>query len=195
MTLSVDLGWATANDGVLSLHERGIPCTVFEAAQEARDLGVDINILPHAIRELDALGLLPMLDTAAVRTRALRYLNRLGQTIWVEKRGLHAGHDMPQQSIHRGRLHDVLWRAVLARLGAEALRTGRRFVALEQDGEGVVAGFTDGSVARGDALVGRTGFTPPCVPCRTQTRAACAGTTFRCGATHRSGQPSGAVTR
>ena len=53
----------------LSLHERGIPCTVFEAAEAVRPLGVGINTLPHAIRELAALGLLPALDAVAVRTR------------------------------------------------------------------------------------------------------------------------------
>lgn len=35
----------------LSRHERGIPCTVSEAAREVRELGVGINILPHAVRE------------------------------------------------------------------------------------------------------------------------------------------------
>ena len=40
----------------LALHARGIPCRVFEAAPEIRPLGVGINLLPHAMRELAALG-------------------------------------------------------------------------------------------------------------------------------------------
>src|SRR5688500_18144831 len=111
----------------LSLHERGVPCAVFEAAPEVRELGVGINTLPHAIRELAALGLLPALDAAAIRTRELRYLNRFGQEIWVERRGMYAGHEVPQFSIHRGRLHGVLWRAAAERLG-DAVQTGRRLV-------------------------------------------------------------------
>ncbi|HEX6015669.1 MAG TPA: NAD(P)-binding protein, partial [Geminicoccaceae bacterium] len=51
----------------LSLRERGVPCTVFEAAREVRELGVGVNILPHAVRELGALGLLPALDAVAIR--------------------------------------------------------------------------------------------------------------------------------
>jgi 5-methylphenazine-1-carboxylate 1-monooxygenase len=125
----------------LSLHEGGVPCAVFEAAAEVRELGVGVNTLPHAIRELAALGLLPALDAAAIRTRELRYLNRFGQEILVEKRGLHAGHEVPQFSIHRGRLHDVLWRAAVERLGAAAIRTGRRLAGFEQDAEGVTARF------------------------------------------------------
>ncbi|MCK8783633.1 flavin-dependent oxidoreductase [Roseomonas sp. NAR14] len=145
----------------LSLHERGIPCTVFEAAAEVRELGVGINTLPHAIRELAALGLLPALDAVAIRTRALRYANHLGQTIWSEPRGTWAGHPVPQFSIHRGRLHGVLWHAVRERLGGDALRTAHRLTGFAQDAAGVTARFaTAGGVveARGAALVGADGI-------------------------------------
>jgi 2-polyprenyl-6-methoxyphenol hydroxylase-like FAD-dependent oxidoreductase len=142
----------------LSLHKRGIPCTVFEAAAQIRPLGVGINTLPHAIRELAALGLLPALDAVAVRTRELRYLNRFGQEIWVEPRGAWAGHDAPQFSIHRGHLHEVLWQAARERLGAGALVTGARLAGFTQDGDGVTATFADGRTARGDVLVGADGI-------------------------------------
>jgi 2-polyprenyl-6-methoxyphenol hydroxylase-like FAD-dependent oxidoreductase len=142
----------------LSLHERGIPCTVFEAAEQIRPLGVGINTLPHAIRELAALGLLPALDAVAVRTRELRYLNRFGQEIWVEPRGTWAGHDVPQFSIHRGHLHEVLWNAARDRLGPAALVAGARLTGIEQDATGVTARFADGRMARGDVLVGADGI-------------------------------------
>jgi len=132
----------------LMLHERGIPCTVFEAVQQLRPLGVGINALPHSIRELAALGLLPRLDAAAIRTRTLTYANHLGQPIWTEPRGMHAGHDAPQYSIHRGRLQALLWDAAAERLGPAALRTGQRLVGHAQDGTGVTARFQgpDGAV-------------------------------------------------
>ena len=142
----------------LSLQERGIPCTVFEAAEQIRPLGVGINTLPHAIRELAALGLLPALDAVAVRTRELRYLNRFGQQIWVEPRGTWAGHDVPQFSSHRGHLHEVLWHAARERLGAGALVTGARLAGFSQDGTGVTATFADGRSARGDVLIGADGI-------------------------------------
>jgi len=142
----------------LALHQRGIACTVFEAAERVRPLGVGINTLPHAIRELAALGLMPALDAVAVRTRELRYLNRFGQEIWVEPRGTWAGHDVPQFSIHRGHLHEILWRAARERLGAEALVTGARLSAFVQDEGGVTARFADGRTARGEVLVGADGI-------------------------------------
>ena len=144
------------------LREQGIACQIYEAAQAVRPLGLGINALPHSIRELAALGLLPRLDETAIRTRRLRYTNHLGQEIWSEPRGLHAGHDVPQFSIHRGRLQALLWEAATERLGEAAPRAGWRLVGFEQDGSGVTARFQDaeGTIEahRGDALVGADGI-------------------------------------
>lgn len=142
----------------LSLHARSIPCLIFEAAREWRQLGVGINTLPHAVREFAALGLLPALDAVAVRTRELRYLNRLGDQVWSEPRGIWAGHELPQFSIHRGSLHQVLWEATRHRLGDGALTTGARLAGFEQDAEGVTALFADGRRVQGEALIGADGI-------------------------------------
>ncbi len=142
----------------LSLHERGIPCTVLEAAPSIHPLGVGINTLPHAIRELAALGLLPGLDAVGVRTRELRYLNRFGQEIWVEQRGTWAGHEYPQFSIHRGHLHRVVWDAAMARLGPGAIRAGQRITGFTQTPRRVTVRLADGTTARGDVLIGADGI-------------------------------------
>jgi 5-methylphenazine-1-carboxylate 1-monooxygenase len=152
-------GLATA----LSLHEVGIACTVFEQVRELRELGVGINTLPHAIKELAALGLLPALDRAGIRTRELIYANRFGQVVWRELRGTDAGFDTPQFSIHRGKLHGVLLAAVQERLGAGAVCTGCRLVSFAQQADRVVARFEqrDGGDAfevEGDVLIGADGI-------------------------------------
>src|SRR5215216_2037611 len=46
-------GFATA----LSLHAVGVECEVFEQSTTIRELGVGINLLPHAVKELAGLGL------------------------------------------------------------------------------------------------------------------------------------------
>lgn len=148
----------------LMLHARGIAATVYEQASEIREVGVGINTLPHAIRELAELGLLPALDAVAIRTRELIYMNRFGQTVWREPRGLHAGAPVPQFSIHRGRLQGVIRDAVVERLGADAIRTGRRLQGFLQDEGGVTAHFADakrgegGETARADILIGADGI-------------------------------------
>src|ERR1700745_1765949 len=115
-----------------SRHGGGIFCTLFEHVRELRELGVGINTLPHAIKELAALGLLPALDRTGIRTRELIYANRFGQMVWRELRGTEAGLDTPQFSIHRGKLHGVLLDAVYERLGVDAVRTGCRLVSFTE---------------------------------------------------------------
>ncbi|KMK67934.1 flavin-dependent oxidoreductase [Puniceibacterium sp. IMCC21224] len=158
----------------LMLHQRGIPVQLFEVAREVREVGVGINVLPHAIRELEALGLLPALDAVGVRTRKLSYLTKQGQEVWSELRGMHAGHEVPQFSIHRGRLQKTIFDAVIDRLGPDAVVTGRKLAGFVQDERCVTAHFTNsvdggtGTTAQGDVLicadgihsVGRRSFYP-----------------------------------
>ncbi|GIH98311.1 flavin-dependent oxidoreductase [Planobispora takensis] len=111
----------------LSLHAAGFEdVTVHEAAQELRPLGVGINLLPHAVRELTELGLADRLAEIGVATAELAYFNRYGTAIWSEPRGLDAGYAWPQYSVHRGRLQMLLLEAVVERLGPRAVRTGSR---------------------------------------------------------------------
>jgi 2-polyprenyl-6-methoxyphenol hydroxylase-like FAD-dependent oxidoreductase len=147
----------------LMLHARGIDCEVFEQADSIRELGVGINTLPHAIRELKELGLLERLDAVAIRTYELFYANRFGQTVWHELRGLDAGFDVPQFSIHRGKLQNVIYQTVRARLGETRVHSGHRLGAFQQDEAGVTAYFFDRSgshirTAKGDVLIGADGI-------------------------------------
>ncbi|MBV9981856.1 FAD-dependent monooxygenase, partial [Bradyrhizobium sp.] len=68
----------------LMLRARGIECELFEQSETIRELGVGINTLPHAIRELAGIGLLDRLDEVAIRTHELFYLTRHGQQVWHE---------------------------------------------------------------------------------------------------------------
>jgi 5-methylphenazine-1-carboxylate 1-monooxygenase len=147
----------------LMLHARGIDCEIFEQADAVRELGVGINTLPHAIKELAELGLLDRLDAVAIRTYELFYTNRFGQEIWREPRGLDAGYDVPQFSIHRGRLQGVIYQAVRARLGESRIHLNCRLGSFAQDEAGVNAYFFDRSGAHrhtacGDILVGADGI-------------------------------------
>jgi 2-polyprenyl-6-methoxyphenol hydroxylase-like FAD-dependent oxidoreductase len=148
----------------LSLHEAGVPCRVFEAAPSIKPLGLGINLLPHAMRELGELGLEPAIAARGIETREVAFYNRFGQHIFTEPRGRFAGYDWPQYSIHRGDLQAVLVEAVLERLEPDALVTGHRFVDGEQSEAGVLARFVDtqsGTVlppARGDVLIGCDGI-------------------------------------
>ncbi len=142
----------------LALHARGLPCRVYEAAPEFQPLGVGINMLPHAIRELTALGLQPALEALGVEAREFAYFNRHGQAIFAEPCGRFAGYEYPHFSIHRADLHKVLADAVANRLGPDAVRLGHRCIGVEQDTSGVKISFEDAEPATGAIAVGADGF-------------------------------------
>ena len=127
----------------LSLHQIGIPAKVFESVPALRPLGVGINVLPHAVRELIELGLLAQLDAAGVRTKELAFFSKHGKPIWCEPRGIEAGYKWPQFSIHRGTLQQILLDAATERLGAANILTSHHLSGWSETSSGVRADFID----------------------------------------------------
>ena len=142
----------------LSLHQAGIPCRVYEAVPELKPLGVGVNLLPHAVRELTELGLLPRLDAVGVRTRESIFFTEHGQLIFREAAGEHAGYDWPQFSIHRGDLQTVLLEETLERLGPGRVVCGHRCTGATQDAGGVTVHFADAPAVRGAVAIGCDGI-------------------------------------
>jgi len=127
----------------LGLKQRGISCTVFEAAPEIRPLGVGITLLPHAMRELSALGLEARLREVAIENRYNAFFNRFGQLIYQELRGVFAGYPYPELGIHRANLHRVLLDALIEQLGADSIQTNHHCTGVEQDEQGVTVRFKE----------------------------------------------------
>ena len=121
----------------LSLHQIGARVRVYETAPAIRPLGVGINVLPHAIRELFDLGLEERLTAQGMPTAALAYYSKRGQQIWKEPRGKLAGYRWPQISIHRGILQHILCDAVMERLGPDAIVTDHTLESWEDTGASV----------------------------------------------------------
>jgi 5-methylphenazine-1-carboxylate 1-monooxygenase len=148
----------------LHLARLGIECELYESVGQIRQLGVGLNLLPHAVRELTILGLADRLASAGVATAELGYFNKFGAEIWREPRGIAAGYRWPQYSIHRGAFQDALLDEFRARIGPGRLHLGRHLASFEQDESGVTARFTDkasGAIleeARGDILVAAEGI-------------------------------------
>lgn len=127
----------------LSLHQIGVPCRVFESVSELKPLGVGINVLPHAVRELIEIGLLDKLDSIGVRTKELAFFSKFGKPIWSEPRGLEAGYKWPQFSVHRGQLQQILLDTAVERLGADNVRTSHHLTDWSETPDGVRANFID----------------------------------------------------
>ena len=148
----------------LWLHRKGIECQVFEAARVIESLGVGINLLPHAMKEMTELDLDASLIAAGVPTRDMCFHNRFGQHIYSEARGQFAGYQWPQVSLHRGVLQRLLLDAVTDRLGRDAVQLGMRFVGADQTTSGVRARFAQAGPApasttvTGEILIGCDGI-------------------------------------
>jgi 2-polyprenyl-6-methoxyphenol hydroxylase-like FAD-dependent oxidoreductase len=132
----------------LGLRQRGLACDVYESAPEIRELGVGITLLPHAMRELAALGVQQELEAQGIENFESVFFNRWGQFIYREPRGRHAGYAVPEIGMHRGRLHSILYRAAVERLGADRIHLGYRCVGVTQDAQQVTLAFQD---PQGDA--------------------------------------------
>lgn len=127
----------------LSLHAAGFQPQVRESARTIEAVGVGINLLPHAVRELAELGLADELAAIALPPHRLSYHARSGEPVWEEALGLAAGYRWPQYSVHRGHLHLMLLAAVHERLGPDSIRTGLPFQRFEETPDGIRAHFLD----------------------------------------------------
>ncbi|WP_374940999.1 flavin-dependent oxidoreductase [Xylophilus ampelinus] len=129
----------------LALHARGIGSEIYEAVSAFGEAGMGITLLPHAMRELAALGVQPQLEAAGIENLESVFYNRYGQFIYREPRGRHAGYALPELGIHRGTLHRILYEAVLARVGAAHVHTDHRCAGVEQDARGATLHFVRSS--------------------------------------------------
>jgi 2-polyprenyl-6-methoxyphenol hydroxylase-like FAD-dependent oxidoreductase len=129
----------------LSLKRQGISCDVYETVPEVKELGVGITLLPHAMRELAALGVQDKLEAVAIENLESVFFNRYGQFIYREPRGRHAGYALPELGIHRGKLHRILFEEALQKLGPQHIHTNHRCVSVDQDDSGATLHFTDTS--------------------------------------------------
>ncbi|ULT54804.1 flavin-dependent oxidoreductase [Neobacillus drentensis] len=125
----------------LKLHRVGVSVRVFESVETIKALGVGINLLPHAVRVLTELGLEGELEKIGLPTAELLYVNKFGQNIWREPRGVEAGYHWPQYSTHRGKLQMLLLEAVKKELGEAAVFTGHHLKSFQTFGDIVTAQF------------------------------------------------------
>jgi len=149
----------------LSLHaaRAGAEIRVIDAASELRPLGVGINLLPHATRELVELGLGPELERMAVATAEVVVMDRFGNRIWSEARGAGAGYNWPQYSVHRGELQALLLAAVRDRLGPGSVQPATALAELRQTGDRVLSRLAgrdgrDLGTVESDLVIGADGL-------------------------------------
>jgi len=155
MTVMIAGGGIAGLTLALSLHRAGVPCHVYESATQIGELGVGINLLPHATRLLSELGLEGDLARASVTTRESVFYNRFGQFIYREPLGRFAGYAWPQFSIHRGYLQRILYDAVVQRLGRDSVSLGWQCTGFTDNGNNGNTGNNKVTARFSDPVTGR----------------------------------------
>lgn len=148
----------------LCLHRIGARVTVFESNPDISELGVGINVLPHAMTILHELDLEPEMLGSGIELERYMWFNKHGQEIWSDLRGRKAGYSRPQVSMHRGRFQGILAKAVRERIGPDTIKCGHHLESFTQENGSVTAEFIDRQTGQsrgcaiGDGLIGADGI-------------------------------------
>jgi FAD-dependent urate hydroxylase len=139
----------------ISLREAGFRVRIFERAAVALPLGAGVCMWPNGAKALNALGLGQILADITPELTAVQYREANGNVLCEIPLGplIEAVGQRPYP-VSRPDLHAAL----LARFGTQDVTFGAECVGVEQDEEGVVASFADGSHKRADLLVGADGI-------------------------------------
>ncbi len=143
MNIAIVGGGIAGLSFALGLHKRGIDCDVFESVTDIKEIGVGITLLPHGMRELAALGVQDALESGGIENLESVFYTQQGQYVYREARGRHAGYDLPEIGIHRGKLHRILFDAAVSRLGANKVHTSMRCTGFSQNADGVQIDFSN----------------------------------------------------
>ena len=162
MTVLIAGGGIAGLAMALTCNQIGVRALVLESVREVAPLGVGINLQPNAIRELCELGFADDLDAIGIEATEWALVGRGGNDVWAEERGRGAGYRWPQYSVHRGELQMLLYRAVIERLGPDAVLTGHRVTGYRSTADSVVAQVDtrDGNVGEfsGSLLIAADGL-------------------------------------
>ena len=162
MTVIVAGGGIAGMAMALTCHQLDIPVVVHESVSQLEPLGVGINLQPNAVRELYDLGLREPLEEIGVQAKEWALVGRNGNDVWAEPRGLDAGYQWPQYSIHRGQLQMLLYREVVRRLGSSSVVTGSRLARYQSHADSISAHFVneadETAEVQGSVLIGADGL-------------------------------------
>jgi 2-polyprenyl-6-methoxyphenol hydroxylase-like FAD-dependent oxidoreductase len=152
MIVGAGIGGLTAS---IALRRAGIETTVFERADELREVGAGILLAANAIRVFDNLGLSEGVRRLGTPASAGQIRSWKGETLADVPAGmLEKRVGAPSAAVHRADLQRLL----LEEQGEGVVRLGARCSGFGQDDEGVTAFFDDGSTERADVLVGADGL-------------------------------------
>lgn len=138
----------------LALRAAGHDVLAYEQASALGEVGAGVGVAPNGMRMLERLGLRERIEAVAAPYGAgSEYFDMHGGHVGAMTTSDSAG-EYVTLGLHRADLIGVL----AAALPADAVRTGHRLTALEQDDDGVTLHFDGRPSARADLVIGADGI-------------------------------------
>jgi len=146
-------------NAALCLHKFGWNAVILEQAEAIAEVGAGIQISPNGMKVLQALNLDKEMEVCAFRPEASQFrLGRSGRIIFTSSMAHYEQKfGAPYLHVHRADLIATLKNAVEERMPG-ALRTDQNVTSYGQDANGAWANLSDGSLIRGDILIGADGI-------------------------------------
>jgi 2-polyprenyl-6-methoxyphenol hydroxylase-like FAD-dependent oxidoreductase len=146
------IGGVTA---AIALKQAGLDVTVYEQAEELREVGSGLPLWTNALRRFHVIGLTDELEKLGVQVTSVRVSTWKGDTLadtrndkYLKKLGAIT------IVVHRAELLTLL----LKTLGEDNVQLGMTCVGFTQDATGVSAIFADGQEVQADVLIGADGI-------------------------------------
>lgn len=138
----------------LALKRAGLEVRVFEQVAVPGEVGAGLTLWPNAVKALRKLGLEELVNTSSPVESGNIYSWQGARLSSLSSEKLLTRFGASTLALHRADLQSAL----SAALGADTLTLGQACNGFEQDDQGVIAHFADGSSQRGSALIGADGI-------------------------------------
>ncbi|KAH9897467.1 putative salicylate hydroxylase [Xylariomycetidae sp. FL2044] len=148
----------------IGLIKRGVPVTIYEAAQEFSAIGAGIGLGPNALNAIDLIDPRFRLEYERAKTANERpeFEHSVFDAIYAERgfgeargwtRGLVGAPYFTRSSAHRRDLLEIM----KSFIPEGTVEFGKRAASIDQDEDGVTIRFTDGTQARVQTVIGCDG--------------------------------------